>query len=106
MGSPASLVTHEWEFVLGPLCFEAPLCLPSPDSQGSWGKQRSSNSRCRDAHRLLGNWDSSPQQKALFVLKLSNLPQGLFQAEECVILRFCELTELPLTQETGEMDPR
>lgn len=29
--------------------------------------------------------------------------QGLFQAEECVVLGFCELTELPLSKERREM---
>lgn len=57
------------------------------------------------AHRLLGNWIQVPHRRP-FVLKLSNLPRGLFQAEECVILGFYELTELPLSKGRGEMDQR
>lgn len=40
--------------------------------------------------------DSGTPLKAPLVLKRSNLPRGLFQAEECVILGFYELMELPL----------
>lgn len=45
--------------------------------------------------------DSGPSLKAPLVLKRSNLPRGLFQAEECVILGFYELMELPLGKERG-----
>lgn len=51
-----------------------------------------------------GIWIKVPNRRPPFVLKLSNLLQGLFQAEECVILYFYELMELPLSKERGEID--
>lgn len=51
-----------------------------------------------------GIWIKVPNRRPPFVFKLSNLLQGLFQAEECVILYFYELMELPLSKERGEID--